>query len=84
MSSSITARDRVWAAIVDQQNTTFKVADVARQIRRQDGVEYGDEPSDETIRRVLRSATELGILKHTSGSQYYKKKAKHRSTFPTR
>ncbi len=71
MSGDISARDRVWAAIIDQQNTRFDVDSIKRQIRHQDGVEFGDEPNDETIKRVLRAADELGILEHTKGSPYW-------------
>jgi hypothetical protein len=62
--SNITARDRVWAAIVKQAGR-FQVADVRAAIA-------GDRPSDETIRRVLRSATELDIVTHQSGSPYWR------------
>jgi hypothetical protein len=35
------------------------------------GIDHGDRPSDETIRRVLRSAEELGIIDHYSNSPWY-------------
>jgi hypothetical protein len=63
-SHSITPRDRVWAAIIKQAGR-FQVADVREAIA-------GDRPSDETIRRVLRSATELDIVTHQSGSPYWR------------
>lgn len=60
----MTARDRVWAAIM-QQRGQFKMRNVKSKI------EYGERPSDETIRRVLRSAAELGVVRHYSNSPYY-------------
>jgi hypothetical protein len=62
--SNITARDRVWAAIVKQEGR-FQVADV------REAITSDNRPSDETIRRVLRSATELHIIEHRSGSPYW-------------
>jgi len=67
---------------MDEHNVRIDVSDIQRQIRRQDGVEHGDEPADETVKRVLRSAADLGVLDHTSGSPYWKKKSKHRKRFP--
>lgn len=64
MSGNVTARDRVWAAIYDQHGR-FRMRDVKRMIDRE------DRPSDETIRRVLRSAADLGVLKHYPNSPYY-------------
>lgn len=61
---NITPRDRVWAAIIKQAGR-FQVTDVREAIA-------GERPSDETIRRVLRSATELDIVTHQSGSPYWR------------
>lgn len=66
MSSNVTARDRVWAAI-HQQRGKFKLRNLKM------GMDYDDQPSDETIRRVLRAAEELGVVSHFSNSPYYKK-----------
>jgi len=48
-----------------QQRGQFKMRNVKSKI------EYGERPSDETIRRVLRSAAELGVVRHYSNSPYY-------------
>jgi predicted transcriptional regulator len=60
----LTARDVVWAAICAQgQSTTFnQVKNTIPEDRR---------PSDETIRRVLRAATEAGVLNHASNTHRY-------------
>lgn len=65
--SDVTARDRVWAAIhgATEFGPSFDVGKVRRQIDRD------HRPSDETIRRVLRAATETGVLDHRDGSPYY-------------
>jgi Fe2+ or Zn2+ uptake regulation protein len=63
--SEVTARDRVWAAIMEQRGR-FKVSTIAHEI------EIDERPSDETIRRVLRAAVELGVIEHKEGSPYYK------------
>jgi hypothetical protein len=76
-----TARDRVWTAIIDSHTTTLDVTEIRRQLRRDD---YGEPPSDETIKRVLRAATDTGILSHTAGSTYWEKKPKHRKRFPVK
>lgn len=63
--SEITARDRVWAAVLDERlNTT--VARVHRRIDRE------HRPSKETVRRVMKSMSELGVLDHTPGSPNWK------------
>jgi hypothetical protein len=80
MSGEMTARDRVWSAIVQSHETRFKVSGLKRQLRRDDVDE--DVPNDETIKRVLRAATDLGVLKHTSGSPYWEKKTHLRKRFP--
>ena len=66
MCGNVTARDRVWAAIM-QQRGQFKIRNVKSEI------EYGERPSDETIRRVLRAAAELGVVRHYSNSPYYER-----------
>ena len=69
MCGNVTARDRVWAAIIqadkNRSRDRFKIGHVRR------GIDYRDRPSDETIRRVLRSAEELGIIDHYSNSPWY-------------
>lgn len=82
MSGEMTARDRVWAAVVRAHNTRLDVTEVKRQIRRDDVDD--DVPNDETIKRVLRAATELGVLDHTSGSPYWNKSEHIRSRWPVR
>lgn len=80
MSGELTARDRVWSAIVQASTSRLDVSEVRRQIRRDD-IE-GEPPNDETIRRVLRAATELGVLEHTSGSTYWTKRPHIRKRWP--
>jgi hypothetical protein len=82
MSGSMTARDRVWSAIVQAHNSRLDVSEVRRQIRRDDIDE--EPPNDETIKRVLRAATELGVLDHMSGSPYWDKSDAIRSRWPVR
>jgi len=82
MSGSMTARDRVWSAVVQAHNTRLDVSEIRRQIRRDD-IEK-EPPNDETIKRVLRAATELGVLEHTSGSPYWTKSEYVRSRWPVR
>jgi Fe2+ or Zn2+ uptake regulation protein len=66
MSGEITARDRTWAAIIAAgRHGNFKVDSVLRKM------DYDEQPSRETVRRVLRSASELGVVDHKAGSQYY-------------
>lgn len=62
--SELTARDVVWASIHAQgRSTTFhQVKNTIPEDRR---------PSHETIRRVLRAATEAGVLEHTENSHRY-------------
>ncbi|ERG93902.1 hypothetical protein [Haloquadratum walsbyi] len=69
-SSPVTPRDRVWSGVVTKTETEFTVADIKSRLRR-DG--YEGEPSDETIKRVLRSMDELNLIQHTDGSPYYSK-----------
>jgi KaiC/GvpD/RAD55 family RecA-like ATPase len=61
----LTARDVVWASICAQgRSTTFnQVKNTIPEDRR---------PSDETIRRVLRAATEAGVLEHAPNTHRYK------------
>jgi hypothetical protein len=68
--SPVTPRDRVWSSVVNEPNTEFTVADIQSRLRR-DG--YEGEPSEETIKRVLRSMGELNIIQHKKGSPYYNK-----------
>lgn len=70
MSGSVTPRDRVWSSVVDETEPKFKLRDIRRRLE-QDG--YDETPSNETIKRVLRSMAELSILDHTKGSPYYEK-----------
>ncbi|ERG94037.1 hypothetical protein [Haloquadratum walsbyi] len=69
-SSPVTPRDRVWSGVVTEADTEFTVADIQSRLRR-DG--YEGEPSEETIKRVLRSMGELNVIQHTDGSPYYNK-----------
>ena len=82
MGGRMTARDRVWSAIVQTHDTRLDVSGVRRQIRRDDIDD--DPPNDETVKRVLRAATELGVLDHTSGSPYWTKTEHIRSRWPIR
>jgi hypothetical protein len=68
MSGNPTARDRVWAAVLEsaKYNKSFKVRDVRTKM------DVADRPSEETIRRVLRAGTELGVIQHRSGSHRYR------------
>ncbi|ERG93942.1 hypothetical protein [Haloquadratum walsbyi] len=69
-SSPVTPRDRVWSGVVNEVETEFTVADIKSRLRR-DG--YEGEPSEETIKRVLRSMDELNVIQHKDGSPYYNK-----------
>lgn len=62
-----TARDRVFAAVLEETRHTpsFKLKTLKTNFP------VSDRPSDETIRRVLRSLTRLGVLEHRDGSPYY-------------
>ena len=82
MSGAMTARDRVWNAIVQAHNIRLDVSEIRRQIRNDD---IDDEPpNDETIKRVLGAATELGVLDHKKGSPYWNKSEYIRSRWPVR
>lgn len=72
MAGELTARDRVWAGVLKAKPGRFTIEDVKRHIRKDD---EDDLPNEETIRRVLRAATDLDILDHREGSRYYQKKA---------
>jgi Fe2+ or Zn2+ uptake regulation protein len=65
--TEVTARDKVHAAVwkTARRRNGFKL----KQVRL--NMDIDDRPSDETIRRVLRSLVELGVLKHTENSPYY-------------
>lgn len=82
MSGAMTARDRVWSAVVQTHNTRLDVDEVRRQIRRDEIDE--EPPNDETIKRVLRAATQLGVLEHQKGSPYWSKSENVRSRWPVR
>jgi hypothetical protein len=69
-NSPVTPRDRVWSSVVDESNREFTVSDIQFRLD-QDG--YNGIPSEETIKRVLRSMAELNILRHEKGSPYYNK-----------
>jgi len=64
----ITQRDRVFAAVLESTRfgRTFRLKSVRHEFP------IDDRPSDETIRRVLRSLTQLGVVEHTDGSPYYR------------
>lgn len=66
MSDEISVRDRIWAAIIEQKKGTGFTVETIRE-----EIEPDNRPSDETIRRVLRSGTELGVIEHRSNSPYY-------------
>lgn len=66
MSGDVTARDRVWAAILEAgRHGRFKVSSVESRM------DFDERPSTETIRRVLRAGKALGVIEHTDGSPYY-------------
>jgi hypothetical protein len=66
----VTPPERVWSSVVTESHTEFTVADTQSRLRR-DG--YEEEPSEETIKRVLRSMDELNVIQHKTGSPYYNK-----------
>lgn len=68
MCSSVTQRDRVWAAALDRRGR-FKVAQIRRDLVIEDP---SDAPSSETIRRTLSAMAELGVLEHKEGSPYWR------------
>lgn len=78
MAGELTARDRVWAGVLKTRAGRFTIEDVKRHIRKDD---EDDLPNEETIRRVLRAATDLDILNHREGSRYYQKEAYLRGHF---
>ena len=65
--TEVTARDKVHAAIwkTARRRNGFKL----KQVRLE--MDIDDRPSDETIRRVLRSLVELGVLEHRKNSPWY-------------
>jgi hypothetical protein len=66
MDDNITARDQVWAAITRfEPGVEFTIEHIRSKISPD------SRPSDETIRRTLRSATELDAVLHKSNSPYY-------------
>lgn len=71
MANEPSASDRVWAAIINQGSFRFKIGDVRRKVREM-GAESDELPSNETIRRRLRAAEELGVVEHTKNSPYYR------------
>lgn len=69
MSETVTARDKVWAALLDNHaGYSFKLESVHRDLV----LEHDQAPSEETVRRVLKSAAELGVVDHSSGSPHYR------------
>lgn len=67
MGQTVTARDRVWAWIANRKTShswTLKNVDPEG--------DWDDRPSEETIRRVVKAAEELGVVEHSSGSPYYR------------
>lgn len=80
MSGNVTARDRVWTALLKMPYGPFTVEELKENMRDDDqvddylGLAYANSlPSDETIRRVLRAAAELDVIDHDPGSKYYAK-----------
>lgn len=71
MSDSVTARDRVWAAVLDRidgPDDQVKLGSIHRDLR----IDLDDPPSRETVRRVMGAMTELGVLSHRSGSPWWR------------
>jgi hypothetical protein len=70
-----TARDMVHAAVHEAAHNSihdrFKFGNVKRAMTLELDVDRDEVPSDETIRRVLRSLDELGVLAHRDNSPYY-------------
>lgn len=74
MATDITARDYVWAAVMDLDGEV-----TVEEVRREVGylVEAvegrgGSVPSRETVRRVLAAMDELGVIGHDRASPYYR------------
>jgi Fe2+ or Zn2+ uptake regulation protein len=62
-----TQRDRVWAAVLEQSGR-FETGDLYDDLPDS----HYDRPSHETIKRVLRAATELGVVAHKPKSPTYR------------
>lgn len=71
MGNSVTQRDRIWTAAIDRLLTPgtarFRLHQVDRDLR----IDLDDPPSRETVRRTLAAMTDLGVLKHRKGSEWY-------------
>jgi len=67
-SNDPTARDRVWAGILQAgaNGRKFRLHNVRSYM------DFDKRPSDETYRRVLRAATDMNVVEHKAGSRYYK------------
>lgn len=79
-SDEVTARDKVHAA-VHETATKYRrmtVDKVRRSMTLELDVDRDEVPSDETIRRVLRSLDELGVLSHRDNSPYYRLSERYR------
>lgn len=63
----VTARDKIWV-VLQRIDGSFTVTGVREKLEG----EFDSVPSDETIRRVLRAGTELGVVEHGLGSPTYR------------
>jgi hypothetical protein len=76
-----TARDKVHAAVHETARlhaNRITVDKVRRSMTLELNIDRDEVPSDETIRRVLRSLDELGVLAHRDNSPYYRLAERYR------
>lgn len=80
MADDATQRDLVWAAVLEQSGS-FETGDLYDELPDN----HYERPSHETIKRVLRAGTELGVLSHRRKSPLYSIQReydpRHRPTF---
>ncbi|MFB6297447.1 MAG: hypothetical protein ABEH56_02885 [Salinirussus sp.] len=82
MSEEATAQDYVWAAVLTVHATRFDIPDIERRIRKDHGPEA--VPNERVTERVLRTATELGVLWHRPEARYWEKRESIGERWPRR
>lgn len=66
MDHDVTARDRIWAAILRhvRHGDAFSIASVRQEMH------FDHRPSDEEIRRVVQAGLEIGAIEETPSGYY--------------